>query len=76
MFFHSEDTPYANGKFTVKLVLNRNFPKMPPKGFFVTKIFHPNVAADGEICVNTLQKDWQSTYGIKHVLIVSLFNFF
>lgn len=27
-------------------------------GYFLTKIFHPNVAVDGEICVNTLKKDW------------------
>lgn len=27
-------------------------------GFFLTKIFHPNVSLEGEICVNTLKKDW------------------
>lgn len=40
-------------------------------GYFVTKIFHPNVAPNGEICVNTLKKDWKSTLGIAHVLLVS-----
>ena len=24
----------------------------------MTKIFHPNVSEKGEICVNTLKKDW------------------
>lgn len=24
----------------------------------MTKIFHPNVSENGEICVNTLKKDW------------------
>jgi ubiquitin-conjugating enzyme E2 S len=38
-------------------------------GWFATKIFHPNVGANGEICVNTLKKDWKSTYGIGHILI-------
>lgn len=27
-------------------------------GYFMTKIFHPNVSEKGEICVNTLKKDW------------------
>jgi len=27
-------------------------------GYFLTKIFHPNVSLEGEICVNTLKKDW------------------
>ena len=39
-------------------------------GFFTTKIFHPNVASNGEICVNTLKKDWKSDLGIKHILLV------
>ena len=38
-------------------------------GFFLTKIFHPNVSSRGEICVNTLKKDWKSDLGLKHVLL-------
>jgi hypothetical protein len=34
----------------------------------LTKIFHPNVSSAGEICVNTLKKDWKPTYGIEHIL--------
>ncbi|CAD1472796.1 unnamed protein product, partial [Heterotrigona itama] len=45
------------------------FPQGPPKAFFLTKIFHPNVAKNGEICVNTLKKDWKSDLGIKHILL-------
>ena len=35
----------------------------------MTKIFHANVSSSGEICVNTLKKDWKPTYGIEHILI-------
>ena len=38
-------------------------------GWFATKIFHPNVSSSGEICVNTLKKDWQSSFGIAHILV-------
>lgn len=62
-------TPYAGGLFKMKLVLGKNFPSEAPKGFFVTKIFHPNVASNGEICVNTLKKDWTADLGIKHLLL-------
>lgn len=62
-------TPYAGGLFRMKLVLGKNFPSEPPKGFFVTRIFHPNVASNGEICVNTLKKDWKPELGIKHILL-------
>lgn len=64
-------TPYTGGVFRVKLALGKDFPATPPKAYFLTKIFHPNVAANGEICVNTLKKDWKPDLGIKHILLVS-----
>lgn len=63
-------TPYEGGLFRLKLVLSRDFPLSPPKGYFMTKPFHPNIANNGEICVNTLKKDWKPTLGLRHVLIV------
>ncbi|KAG0479432.1 hypothetical protein HPP92_010290 [Vanilla planifolia] len=63
-------TPYENGVFRMKLILSHEFPQSPPKGYFLTKIFHPNIAANGEICVNTLKKDWNPSLGLRHVLIV------
>ncbi|XP_051198225.1 ubiquitin-conjugating enzyme E2 22 [Lolium perenne] len=63
-------TPYENGIFRMKLILSRDFPHSPPKGFFTTKIFHPNIATSGEICVNTLKKDWNPSLGLRHVLLV------
>ncbi|KAF6151916.1 hypothetical protein GIB67_010490 [Kingdonia uniflora] len=64
------ETPYENGVFRMKLILSHDFPHSPPKGYFVTKIFHPNVASNGEICVNTLKKDWNESLGLRHVLLV------
>ena len=65
-------TPYEGGVFRMKLVLSRDFPASPPQGFFLTKIFHPNVAKNGAICVNTLKKDWKPDHGIKHILLVGV----
>lgn len=63
-------TPYENGIFRMKLILSHDFPHSPPKGYFLTKIFHPNIATNGEICVNALKKDWNPSLGLRHVLIV------
>ena len=63
-------TPFEGGAFHIKLVLGQEFPSAPPKGFFLTKIFHPNIASNGDICVNTLKKDWKPDLGIAHVLQV------
>jgi ubiquitin-conjugating enzyme E2 S len=63
-------TPYEGGNFRVKLKLGCEFPAVPPKATFITKIFHPNVSKIGEICVNTLKKDWSEQHGIKDILLV------
>lgn len=65
-----DGTPYEGGVFRCKLVLGNGFPNSAPKGYFLTKIFHPNVAVNGDICVNTLKKDWKPTMGLRHILQV------
>ena len=53
----------------MKLSLPSDFPASPPRGFFITKIYHPNVDnSTGAICVNTLKKDWTPTTSFRHVL--------
>ncbi|KAG8215209.1 ubiquitin-conjugating enzyme/RWD-like protein [Butyriboletus roseoflavus] len=64
-----EGTPYAGGYFRVRFKFTEEFPAAPPKCWFATKIFHPNVSSAGEICVNTLKKDWRSSYGIGYILV-------
>jgi hypothetical protein len=40
------------------------------QGFFITKVFHPNVSPSGEICVNVLKKDWTPDTALRHVFLV------
>lgn len=63
-------TPFQGGLFRVKLTLGGDFPQTPPQGFFLTRIFHPNVRPEtGEICVSILKKDWKPELGIREVLL-------
>ncbi|KAL4444946.1 hypothetical protein ABPG77_003996 [Micractinium sp. CCAP 211/92] len=63
-------TPFEGGLFRMRLAIGPEFPNAPPKGYFLTKIFHPNVSASGEICVNVLKRDWKPDLGLRHVLTV------
>jgi ubiquitin-conjugating enzyme E2 S len=66
-----QGTPYEGKFFRLKLVLGVEFPSSPPRGFFLTKIYHPNVdMTTGAICVNTLKKDWTPDTSFSHVLSV------
>lgn len=63
-------TPYEGGVFRCKIIIGSEFPAAPPRGLFLTKIFHPNVSGAGDICVNTLKKDWTPDLGLMHILQV------
>eukprot|EP00494_Astrolonche_serrata_P028104 UN28369 len=65
-----DSTPYEGGVFRVKIIFSSSFPEEPPKGLFMTKVFHPNVSESGEICVNQLKRDWKSSLGLKHILLI------
>ena len=65
-----EETPFAGATFYVTMIFDDQYPTMPPKAFFRTKIFHPNISERGEVCVNTLKRDWTPDLGIRHVLAV------
>jgi ubiquitin-conjugating enzyme E2 S len=43
--------------------------KRVTQGYFLTKIFHPNVSKAGEICINTLKKDWNPNLGLGHIFL-------
>jgi ubiquitin-conjugating enzyme E2 S len=65
-----ENTPFEGGEFQVKLEIGEEYPQKAPKGYFLTKIFHPNVNFDtGAICVSTLSQDWTSDMGLDHLLL-------
>ncbi|KNZ53021.1 uncharacterized protein VP01_3369g1 [Puccinia sorghi] len=64
------ETPYHNGYFKISIRFGPEYPSAPPTCIFATKIFHPNVGPKGEICVNTLKKDWSTNQTLTDILTV------
>ncbi|KAK6908032.1 ubiquitin-conjugating enzyme E2 S [Kwoniella mangroviensis CBS 8886] len=62
-------TPYEGGYFRIRFSFGPEYPNLPPKCTMITKIFHPNISKSGEICVDTLKKGWNKSYGVGHVLV-------
>ena len=63
------ETPYSGGAFDVVILLGPTFPTEAPKARFLTQIYHPNVDAVGNICVDTLKAGWQPSYGLDRILV-------
>lgn len=47
---------------------SEEYPQKPPKIRFVSPIYHPNVYADGSICLDILQNAWASILDVAAVL--------
>lgn len=62
-------TPYEEGVFIARLKFSSDYPFSPPMIKFRTKIFHPNVAVDGEVCPELLQENWKPNLNIRYVLM-------
>jgi ubiquitin-conjugating enzyme E2 D/E len=52
------DSPYAGGVFFLSITFPTDYPFKPPKVSFTTKIYHPNINANGSICLDILRDQW------------------
>ncbi len=55
---------YEGGVFFLGVIPAPEFPWRPPKCYFLTPIFHPNVASDGEILLDCLSDQWTPSPGL------------
>ncbi|CAN6481251.1 unnamed protein product [Victoria cruziana] len=63
------DSPYSGGVFLVTIHFPPDYPFKPPKIAFRTKVYHPNINSNGNICLDILKEQWSPALTISKVLL-------
>ena len=64
-----DDSAYSGGVYFLNIHFPADYPFKPPKLNFTTRIYHPNINANGNICVDILKDQWSPALTIAKVLL-------
>jgi len=59
---------YKGGRFSFNFKVGPNYPHEPPKVKCETKVYHPNIDLEGNVCLNILREDWKPVLTINSIV--------
>ena len=68
IIFGPDDTDWEGAVIQLMMEFTEKFPSEPPKVRFLTTMFHPNIYANGNICLDILDKKWTPLYSCTTIL--------
>lgn len=59
---------YKSGCFRFNFKVGPNYPHEPPKVKCETKVYHPNIDLEGNVCLNILREDWKPVLTVNSIV--------
>ncbi|KAF0913477.1 hypothetical protein E2562_022369 [Oryza meyeriana var. granulata] len=59
---------YVGGIFVFTFEVPHAYPHEPPKVKCKTKVYHPNIDLEGNVCLNILREDWKPVLNINTII--------
>jgi len=59
---------YRHGVFSFSFKIGPAYPHEPPKVKCETKVYHPNIDLEGNVCLNILREDWKPVLTINSIV--------
>ncbi|TJX37716.1 ubiquitin-conjugating enzyme E2, partial [Soehngenia saccharolytica] len=59
---------YLGGRFTFTFSVSPTYPHEAPKVKCKTKVYHPNIDLEGNVCLNILREDWKPVLNINTII--------
>ncbi|RZF32179.1 hypothetical protein LSTR_LSTR004042 [Laodelphax striatellus] len=62
--------PYNKAAFTIEIKFTADYPFVPPRLRFITKIYHPNVDMNGLVCLPIISVDhWKPVTKVEDIVL-------
>jgi len=78
--FHVTMSPdsgfWSGAKYDFTFEIPADYPHRPPKVLCNTKIYHPNINLQGNVCLNILREDWKPVLDINAVIYGLIYLFY
>lgn len=68
LIIYPDEGFYRGGVFTFAFKIGSAYPHEPPKVKCETKVYHPNIDLEGNVCLNILREDWKPVLTINSIV--------
>jgi len=68
LIIYPDEGFYRSGVFTFSFKIGPAYPHEPPKVKCETKVYHPNIDLEGNVCLNILREDWKPVLTINSIV--------